>query len=162
MAIGVDNGQGGGKSIFITNTGEGDYQSSESNPQSTYVQTPESKAVEYKYSIKPENCYKLDINLKLIRDEIVVESKKLLGGNGNNEYLKALQSRKNSYEIRFNQDKCRDKIEEDRLRESANLITKASINQEKSVLDKSLTTQYIYIGFGALVLMTGLYIVLKK
>ena len=73
-----------------------------------------------------------------------------------------MQSRKNSYEIRFNQDKCRDKIEEDRLRESANLITKASINQEKSVLDKSLTTQYIYIGFGALVLMTGLYIVLKK
>ena len=73
-----------------------------------------------------------------------------------------MQSRKISYEIRFNQDKCRDKIEEDRLRESANLITKASINQEKSVLDKSLTTQYIYIGFGALVLMTGLYIVLKK
>lgn len=150
------------KGLFIQNDGNSDYQSSESNPQSSYIQTPENKAVEYKYSIKPENCYKLDVNLKLIRDEIVEESKKLLAGNGNSEYLKALESRKNSYEIRFNQDKCRDKIEEDRLRESANLITKASINQEKSVLDKSLTTQYVYIGFGALILFTGLYIVLKK
>jgi hypothetical protein len=154
----TDNPRG----LFIQNDGNSDYQSSESNPQSSYIQTPESKAVEYKYSIKPENCYKLDINLKLIRDEIVEESKKLLGGSGNSEYLKALESRKNSYEISFAQDKCRDKIEEDRLRESANLITKASINQEKSVLDKSLTTQYVYIGFGALVLLTGLYIVLKK
>jgi hypothetical protein len=156
--------QGGSnpKGLFIQNDGNSDYQSSESNPQSSYIQTPESKAVEYKYSIKPENCYKLDQNLKLIRDEIVEESKKLLGGGGNREYLKELQTRKSSYDIRFIQDKCRDKIEEDRLKENANLITKQSINQEKSVLDKSFTTQKVYIGVGALVLLVGLYIVLKK
>lgn len=156
--------QGGSnpKGLFILNSSESDYQSSESNPQTTYIETPESRAVEYKYSIKPENCYKLDQNLKLIRDEIVDETKKLLSGGGNREYLKALQSRKSSYEINFTQDKCRDKIEEDRLRESANLITKQSINQEKSVLDKSFTAQKVYIGVGALVLLVGLYIVLKK
>jgi hypothetical protein len=156
--------QGGSnpKGLFILNSSESDYQSSESNPQTTYIETPESRAVEYKYSIKPENCYKLDQNLKLIRDEIVDETKKLLSGGGNREYLKALQSRKSSYEINFTQDKCRDKIEEDRLRESANLITKQSINQEKSVLDKSFTAQKVYIGVGAVVLLVGLYIVLKK
>jgi hypothetical protein len=156
--------QGGSnpRGLFIVNSSESDYQSSESNPQTTYIETPESRAVEYKYSIKPENCYKLDQNLKLIRDEIVDETKKLLSGGGNREYLKALQSRKSSYEIRFVQDKCRDKIEEDRLRESANLITKQSINQENSVLDKSFTAQKVYIGVGALVLLVGLYIVLKK
>jgi len=156
--------QGGSnpKGLFILNSSESDYQSSESNPQTTYIETPESRAVEYKYSIKPENCYKLDQNLKLIRDEIVDETKKLLSGGGNREYLKELQIRKSSYEIRFVQDKCRDKIEEDTLRESANLITKQSIKQEKSVLDKSFTTQKVYIGVGALVLLVGLYIVLKK
>jgi len=156
--------QGGSnpRGLFIVNSSESDYQSSESNPQTTYIETPESRAVEYKYSIKPENCYKLDQNLKLIRDEIVDETKKLLSGGANREYLKELQIRKSSYEIRFVQDKCRDKIEEDRLRESANLITKQSINQEKSVLDKSFTAQKVYIGVGALVLLVGLYIVLKK
>jgi hypothetical protein len=156
--------QGGSnpRGLFIVNSSESDYQSSESNPQTTYIETPESRAVEYKYSIKPENCYKLDQNLKLIRDEIVDETKKLLSGGANREYLKELQIRKSSYEIRFVQDKCRDKIEEDRLRESANLITKQSIKQEKSVLDKSFTTQKVYIGVGALVLLVGLYIVLKK
>lgn len=161
MAIAI---QGGANinSIFRANTGEGDYQSTDNIPQSTYIQTPESKKVENKYSIKPENCYKLDENLKLITDEIALETKKLLSGNANSEYIKALQSRKASYEINFNQYDCVNKIEEDRLKESANLITKASINQEKSVLDKSFITQKVYIGVGALVLITGLYIVLKK
>lgn len=158
MAKALDSGQGGGKSIFTTSTGEGDYQSSES-PTGSYIQTPESKQVYYKYPNKAENCYKTDENFKLIRDEIVAL---LLTGNANREYVKALQERKAVYEIVFNRDKCRDKIEEDRLRESANLITKSSINQEKSVLDKSFTTQKIYIGVGALVLLVGLYVVLKK
>jgi hypothetical protein len=158
MAKVLDSGQGGGKSIFTTSTGEGDYQQSE-NPTSSYIQTPESKQVYYKYPSKAENCYKTDQNLKLVRDEIVAL---LLTGNANREYIKALQERKELYELTFNRNKCRDKIEEDRLRESANLITKASINQEKSVIDKSFTEQKIYIGVGALFLILGLYIVLKK
>lgn len=156
--------QGGANpnSLFIISGGDSDYQLSENNPQSTYVQSPESKAVEYKYPIKPENCYKLDQNIKLITDEIVIETKKILAKTGNSQYVKELQTRKRSYEISFNQNDCYNKIEEDRLKESANLITKASINQEKSVIDKSFTEQKIYIGVGALFLILGLYIVLKK
>ena len=161
MAKAIDGGRTP-ISIFTTNTGEGDYQPLENNPQSTYIQTPESKKVDYKYAIKPENCYKLDENLKLITDEIALETKKLLTGNANREYIKALQSRKNSYELNFTQADCRNKIEEDRLNESANLLTKTAIGQEKDVVDKSFNLQKVYIGVGALVLIVGLYIVLKK
>ena len=161
MAKAIDGGADI-NSIFRANTGEGDYQSSENNPQSTYIQTPESKKADYKYPVKPENCYKLDENLKLITDELALETKKLLSNNANREYIKALQSRKNSYELNFTQADCRNKIEEDRLKESANLLTKTAIGQEKDVVDKSFNLQKVYIGVGALVLVVGLYIVLKK
>jgi hypothetical protein len=161
MAKAIDGGRTP-ISIFTTNTGEGDYQPLENNPAITYIQTPESKKVEYKYSIKPENCYKLDENLKLITDELALETKKLLTGGANREYIKALQSRKSSYEGSFTQADCRNKIEEDRLKESANLLTKTAIGQEKDVVDKSFNLQKVYIGVGALVLVVGLYIVLKK
>jgi hypothetical protein len=161
MAKALDSGQGGGKSIFTTSTGEGDYQQSE-NPTGSYIQTPESKQVNKKYSGKRENCYKTDENLKLITEELSVETKKLLTGGANREYIKSLQSRKSSYEINFSQSDCRNKIEEDRLKESANLLTKTAIGQEKDVVDKSFNLQKVYIGVGALVLIVGLYIVLKK
>lgn len=160
MARTLDIGQGA-ESILTAGTSGGDYQLSDYQTNS-YIQTPEAKSVLYKYPVKQENCYKLDENLKLITDEIVAETKKVLANKGNTEYIKALQSRKRSYEVSFNQFNCIDKIEEDRLKESANLITKSSIGQEKSVLDESYNAQKIYIGLGALILITGLYIVLKK
>jgi hypothetical protein len=42
------------------------------------------------------------------------------------------------------------------------LITKTSIEQEKKVLGSSKKEENIYIGVGALVLLVGLFIVLKK
>jgi len=162
MAKAIDGGANP-HNIWTTNTGsESDYQPSENNPQTTYIETPEDKKVYYKYPLKPENCYKLDENLKLITDELAIETKKLLTGNANREYIKALQLRKGSYELTFNQADCRNKIEEDRLKESANLLTKTAIGQEKDVVDKSFNLQKVYIGVGALVLVVGLYIVLKK
>lgn len=161
MAKALDGGQST-HSIFTVGSSESDYQSSENNPRSTYVQTKESKSVEYKYPLKSENCYKLDENIKLITDELAVETKKLITGGANREYIKSLQSRKSSYEINFSQSDCRNKIEEDRLKESANLLTKTAIGQEKNVVDKSFNLQKVYIGVGALILIIGLYVVLKK
>jgi hypothetical protein len=126
------------------------------------VESPQRKQVENKYPLKPENCYKIDENLKLIVDEISSETKKLLTGEADRLYIKELEIRKLSYEGTFNQKNCRDKIEEDRFNESANIITRSAITQETNVLGKNYNEQKIYIGIGALVLLTGLYIVLKK
>ena len=145
----------GGVKPFVYGTVE-DFQSG------GYVVSPQRKQVEKKYPTKPENCYKIDENLKLIVDEISSETKKLLTGEADNQYIKELELRKLSYEITFNQNKCRDKIEEDRFNESANIITKSAITQETNVLGKNYNEQKIYIGIGALVLLAGLYIVLKK
>lgn len=160
MAKALDSGTGI-KSPFIMGSAESDYQQSE-NPTSSYIETKESKQVYFKYPNKPENCYKTDENIKLITDELSKETKKLLTGGANREYIKALEQRKQVYELIFLNGKCRDKIEEDRLKESANLLTKSAIGQEKDVVDKSFKLQKIYIGVGALVLVVGLYVVLKK
>jgi hypothetical protein len=161
MAKALDSGQGGVRSLFTLGSSESDYKPSES-PTGSYIQTPESKQVNKKYSGIRENCYKTDENLKLITEELSVETKKLLTGGANREYIKALQERKEVYELTFNSMECRDKIEEDRLRESANLLTKNAIGQEKDVVDKSFNLQKVYIGVGALVLIVGLIVVLKK
>jgi hypothetical protein len=160
MAKALDSGQGV-KSIFTSGSAESDYQPSES-PTGSYIQTKESKQVYYKYPSKKENCYKTDENLKLITEELSVETKKLLTGGANREYIKALRERKEVYELTFIDNKCRDKIEEDRLKESANLLTKNAIGQEKDVVDKSFNLQKVYIGVGALILIVGLVVVLKK
>jgi hypothetical protein len=161
MAKALDSGQGGVRSLFTLGSAESDYKPSES-PTGSYIQTPQSKQVYYKYPNKAENCYKTDENLKLIIEELSDETKKLLTGGANREYVKALQERKAVYELVFNSMECRDKIEEDRLRESANLLTKNAIGQEKDVVDKSFNLQKVYIGVGALILIVGLIVVLKK
>ena len=53
-------------------------------------------------------------------------------------------------------------IESDKLKSNAITITDLASQQEKNVLKKNITEQYVYIGIGALVLLTGFYIVLKK
>ena len=57
---------------------------------------------------------------------------------------------------------CSDKIETQRQIESALLITKTAIEQEKTVLGSSEREQNIYIGIGALTLLVGLVILVKK
>jgi hypothetical protein len=62
----------------------------------------------------------------------------------------------------FASNSCSDKIETQRQKETAVLITKTSIEQEKKVLGSSKKEENIYIGVGALVLLVGLFIVVKK
>ena len=47
-------------------------------------------------------------------------------------------------------------------KESAVLITKQAIEQEKAVLKPANNEQNIYIGVGALILLVGLLILVKK
>ena len=65
-------------------------------------------------------------------------------------------------ELIFAQNDCSDKIETLRQSQSAVLITKASIEQEKAVLKPANTDQRIYIGAGAVILLVGLLILVKK
>jgi hypothetical protein len=62
----------------------------------------------------------------------------------------------------FASNDCSDKIEKLRQNESAVLITQQAIEQEKAVLKPANTDQRIYIGAGALILLVGLVILVKK
>ena len=57
---------------------------------------------------------------------------------------------------------CRNKIEQIRLDESGNLVTKQSATQEQNVLPTNYKEQYLYIGLGSIVLLVGLYVIAKK
>lgn len=63
---------------------------------------------------------------------------------------------------KFKNFKCRDKIEAVRTRSLIDLQTKGSIKAEESLVSKGFSEQKTYIVLGALVLLTGFYIVVKK
>lgn len=65
-------------------------------------------------------------------------------------------------ETKFNKFNCRDKIEAVRTRSLVDLQSKGSIKAEESVVGKGFKEQKTYIILGALVLLTGFYIVVKK
>jgi len=66
------------------------------------------------------------------------------------------------HELEFANLNCRDKISQQRLKDTAVISTLASEKIENSILDPNQQEQYIYIGLGAVVLLTGLYIIAKK
>lgn len=161
MAVKLETAQSV-NSLFSTNAYDSDYQQSE-NPIGSGVNVNlERDKVQYKYPVKGENCYALDKNIKDITEEILTETKNILANKGSLKYLKELKLRKGTYELSFSQGRCSDRIEEDRQKETANLITKAVIEQEKAVLKPANIEQRVYIGVGALILLVGLYIVVKK
>jgi hypothetical protein len=65
-------------------------------------------------------------------------------------------------EFKFVKLKCRDKIEYNRQKTSATQFSKEAESAESSVLGKSSSEQYVYIGVGSLVLLAGLIIIIKK
>ena len=65
-------------------------------------------------------------------------------------------------EAKFSKFNCRDKIEAVRTRSFADALTETAIKSEESVLGKGFKEQKTYIALGGLVLLTGLYVVLKK
>jgi hypothetical protein len=114
--------------------------------------------VQNQYGWGGGSCIQLDKLIKDVSDRIVLER----GRFGDEYYLRALLNHKIALELIFSSNSCADKIETLRQKESAVLITKQSIEQEKSVLNSANTDQRIYIGAGALILLVGLYVLLKK
>lgn len=114
--------------------------------------------VQNQYGWSGGSCVQLDKLIKDVRDRIVLERGKL----SDEYFIKALIDQKTALELIFASNSCSDKIETLRQRESAVLITKESIEQEKKVLGTSKKEENIYIGLGALVLLVGLFILVKK
>lgn len=114
--------------------------------------------VQNQYSWSGGSCVQLDKLIKDVRDRLVLERGKL----GDEFYIQALVNQKAVLEGIFASNSCSDKIETLRQNESAVLVTKQSIEQEKSVLTPSNTDQKIYIVGGAVILLVGLLILVKK
>jgi hypothetical protein len=114
--------------------------------------------VESQYHWSGGSCVQLDKLIKDVRDRLVLERGRL----GDEYYIRALVDQKSALEGIFSGYSCADKIETLRQNESAVLITKQAIEQEKTVLGQSNTEQKIYIVGGALILMVGLIILVKK
>jgi hypothetical protein len=112
-----------------------------------------------KYPYINQDCYTLDINSKKILDEITKLNQQ---GDLSSDYIKSLYGYKTANKMAYDGKNCQNVIEYRRLNENAEIITKDAIKQEKSVLDKFKKEQNIYIGVGALVLLVGLFIVIRK
>jgi len=117
------------------------------------------------------SCVQLDKLIKDVRDKAVAERIKPTPYNygltkGINVsasfYIQALVDHKAVLEVMFASNNCSDKIEKLRQNESAVLITRQAIEQEKAVLKPANTDQRIYIGAGGLILLVGLYIIVRK
>lgn len=117
------------------------------------------------------SCVQLDLLIKKVRDKIVEERLKPSSYNyGLSQgfpvsielYIDALVQQKSTLEYLFISNKCADKIETLRQKESAVLVTKQAIEQEKAVLKPANTEQRIYIVGGAVILLVGLLILVKK
>jgi hypothetical protein len=69
---------------------------------------------------------------------------------------------KNKRETEFSKLSCANKIEYKRLVETGEVLTESAIEAENNVLSKNTNEQYIYIGIGSVVLLTSLYIIIRK
>jgi len=111
----------------------------------------------------PYNCKDLDIQIKRVNERIATELMKSPSPDLPSKlYQDLLQAKKNAWEAMWDGKGCRDIIENIRLESMAVAETSSAIRQEKDVLGKSNKDQNIYIGVGAVVVLIGLYIVLKK
>jgi len=117
------------------------------------------------------SCVELDALIKKVADKIVAERIKpspynygLRAGLSMSVeyYIQALINQKLILEGIFTGNRCADKIETLRQNESAVLLTKQAIEQEKAVLKPANTEQRIYIIGGAVILLVGLVILAKK
>lgn len=115
------------------------------------------------------NCLILDSSIKDLSDKISQYSKDMLKPTGTttlsrdamkillDKYNVELLKRKNE----FLQKNCRDIIEKENLNESGYILTEQSEKQEQNVLASGYKEQYLYIGLGSAVILTGLYIISK-
>lgn len=148
--------------------------------------------LEVKQNFPIGDCLTNDISLKKAKDKLSEITKERLAGynvgiprpdkakNNTYTYLKLYEEAYNKRRDYVNEmfellpkkileienssilSDCRNVIEQKRLEESANLITKQSVIQEGNVLPANYKEQYLYIGLGSVVLLVGLYLISKK
>ena len=112
-----------------------------------------------------DKCVNFDKSIRESSDEIAKYRKLILKYPTNSVYATNLAKWEESLrqrELEFTNLNCRDKISQQRLKDVAVISTLASEKMENTILDPNQQEQYIYIGLGAVVLLTGLYIIAKK
>lgn len=118
--------------------------------------------VQNEFGSLPYNCVSLDKDIKRISDRLVTERKKsALPSLQQRAYMEALELKKYAWESTFSTQGCRDIIENIRLTTGAVEETKFAIRAEQQILPANQKDQNLYIGLGAVVMLIGLYIVLK-
>lgn len=116
--------------------------------------SPNGKSVR----VLANTCADLDRDIKLISEELNEFRKR----QDKQTQINFLMYANELVFQRFNQFSCRDKIEETRIEDTAQSITKFAITQEKSVLGKSSKENTVYIIIGSLVVLSSLLILLKS
>lgn len=116
------------------------------------------KEISDKYNF-PNNCILLDKELGRLTKDIAIYR---TNNNLDELYLLGMEEHLEQGRVLFESKSCRDLIEEKRLNETALLSTKFAIESERNVLDKSKIEQRIYIATGAVIVVVGLFIILKK
>jgi hypothetical protein len=118
--------------------------------------------VQNEFGSLPYNCVSLDKDIKRISDKLLAERKKSpLPNLQQKAYLEALELKKHAWESTFATKGCRDIIENIRLTTGAVEESKFAIKAEQQILPANQKDQSLYIGLGAVVMLIGLYIVLK-
>jgi len=114
---------------------------------------PSGKGIQIPFT----DCASLDYAIKRIQDRIAEQTRT----KPNEKHRKVLEWYKQILEDYFELKSCRDKIEKQRLLDSAKSQTLFAIKAEDSVLGESQKNQNIYLGVGALVLVLGTAILLS-
>jgi hypothetical protein len=113
-----------------------------------------------------QKCKNIDESLRTTKNEILELQKKALTTSGLTKvdefWLGVKKKAVNTYENQFADTNCRDKIETKRLTATAVVSTKLAEKMEEQVLGRNENEKKFYIGVGGLVLLTGLFIILKK
>ena len=118
--------------------------------------------VQNEFGSLPYNCQSLDKELKRLAERILTQRKNFPTPSLQQKlYVEGLELKKTAWEGTWATQGCRDIIENIRLQSFAVTETASAIKQEKSVLEPSNKNQNLYIGIGGLVMLIGLYIVLK-
>jgi len=113
------------------------------------------------------DCVQLDETIKSYKEEILIrEKKKLELGQSwtasSETKLAKFKAEVVNLENDFINKGCKARLESEKLKDDAIMLTDMASQQETNVLKKNINEQYLYIGTGALVLLTGFYMVLKK
>jgi len=118
----------------------------------------------------PPDCVKMDEQIKEISSEIEELNKTtqvrdvLIANSKNPKEIRLYVLRNFLLELKqkFNNRSCTDILEAKKTEDNAKILTKESAKSEKKVLEKGFKEQYIYIGFGSVILLVALYIVTRN